>query len=77
VQRAGTLVGPSSGVRPVLDRFVARIPTLLLTGVVVLCALVALSGKGESADLAATAPAAVLLIAYLRAGRGQRGGRAS
>ena len=55
-----------------LERFVARIPTLLLLGVVAAGAFVALAGKGRAADLLATAPAAVLLVAYLRAGRGQR-----
>ena len=60
-----------------LDRFVSRIPTLLLVGVVFLGACVALGGQGQPADLLATAPAAVLLAAYLRAGRGQRGGSTS
>ncbi|MDG2150331.1 MAG: hypothetical protein P8N09_12485 [Planctomycetota bacterium] len=60
-----------------LDRFVARIPTLLLAGVVLLGALVGLVGEGDPDDLLATAPAALLLVGYLWAGRRKRGGRAS
>jgi len=61
----------------VLNRFVARIPTLLLLGVVALGVLVAVAGNGQPEDLLATAPAAALLIAYVRAGRSKRRGQAS
>jgi hypothetical protein len=62
---------------PVLERFVARIPTLLLLGVVFLGGFAVVGERGQPADLLATAPAAVLAIAYLRAGRRSRRGGAA
>ncbi len=52
-----------------LERLVARIPALLLAGLVLLGVLTAVWGAREPGRLLATAPAAVLLVAYLRAGR--------
>lgn len=60
-----------------LERFVARIPALLLLGVVFLGVFAVLGERGEAADLLASLPAAVLAVAYLRAGRGSRRGRAT
>lgn len=57
-----------------LDRFVARIPALLLLGVVFLGAFAVVGETGEAAQLLATLPAALLAFAYLRAGRRSRRG---
>ena len=55
------------------DRLVARTPTLLLVGLLSLSAYVVVNG-GQSDRLMALLPAAVLLVAYLRAGAARRGG---
>jgi hypothetical protein len=61
----------------VLERFIARIPTLLLLGLVALGFLVAVSGADPFGGMLATLPAVALLVAYLRAGRRARRGRAA
>ena len=57
-----------------LERFVARTPALLLAGLLALSAYVILNG-GQGQRLMALLPAALLLVAYLRAGAVRRGGR--
>lgn len=52
-----------------LERFVARIPALLLAGLLLLSGTLALQA-GAPRRLLASLPAALLLVAYLRAGRG-------
>jgi hypothetical protein len=58
-----------------LARVIDRAPALLVVAALALAAQVALAQDGEPADLLASAPAALLLFAYLRAGRAARGGR--
>jgi len=58
---------------PVLERFVARTPALLLLGLLGLSAYVLLAG-GQGDRLLALLPAAILLVAYLRAGVARRAG---
>lgn len=53
-----------------LDRLVDRLPALLLLFVLLLCAHVSLFDRDRPALLVAAAPGFVVLLAYLRAGRG-------
>jgi len=56
-----------------LDRLVARIPALLLAGLLLLSCTLALQADAPR-RLLASLPGAVLLVAYLRAGRGAGAG---
>ena len=52
-----------------LERFVASIPALTLAGVLAFSTFVALVSTGEPFRLLACLPSALLLAAYMRAGR--------
>ena len=56
-----------------LERLVARIPTLLLVGVLACAGHVVVREAGAPERLVALVPTLLLLVAYLRAGRGARG----
>ena len=58
-----------------LARFIDRMPALLVLLVLGLAVQVALAQDGRPADLLASVPAALLFVAYLRAGRGARRAR--
>lgn len=55
-----------------LEKLVARIPALLVAASLLLLAQVALAQEHEPRLLVGGVPAALLLVAYLRAGRGAR-----
>jgi hypothetical protein len=58
----------------VVDPLIDRTPLLLLLGVLALAAHVAIVEVDDPAALVASVPAALLALAYLRAGRRRRGG---
>jgi len=58
-----------------LGRVIDRAPALLVLAFLALAVQVALAQDGHPRDLLASLPAALLLAAYLHAGRGARGGR--
>ncbi len=58
-----------------LDRVIDRLPALLLLGVVALAAQVAFVEMERPVRALAALPAALLLVAYLRAGSGGGGGK--
>ncbi len=56
-----------------LERFIARLPAVLLLVVILLAVHVAVFEAEDDARLLSVAPAAVLLLAYLGSGRRRRG----
>lgn len=58
-----------------LGRIIDRAPALLVLAALALALQVALAQDGEPGDLLASVPAALLLVAYVRAGRAAGGGR--
>ena len=70
----GTLGHVFEALRNMLDRLVARIPALLMLGLLACAGHVVVREADQPARLVALVPTLLLFVAYLRSGRRQSGG---